>query len=581
MFLILDKRRKMRFILLAAAVILSIILTVILLNLSILKLQNAEIIYPGGSSNSFAMPFEDTSAPTGDFLIKGVMTRNLITPIWVHIIPDDKFLYLKVNAADIPLDQLNSGSLQDYYTGFYFELGKYLKFGKNRIEIGLRNYGGRSALEIKPDYSHALITDILIAILFILSAIMISIPLLFFNLHKKMSGNQAVIIAVLLGILSVLICYYMKDYGSGDFSVFLGWHDYIKNHNGIFALKDKFYDYTPLFIYLITFAVYLPIKKALAIKLIYFLFEILASVYAALIVNERTGSWDKAIDLPVIAFYTILFSPTMILNTQMWGQCDIIYTGLIIASIYYIIKHKLIAAFIFLGFALSFKLQSVFITPLYFFLLIKKEIHWKYFLLIPAAYISSFIPCILLGRPVQDMYLIYVNQASAFGNLLSYGCANFYQWLSPGLAGTFVPAGIILTTAAVFIISLALLRTRRFITNDLVIKLSLISVLIIPFLLPRMHERYYFAADIISIIFAFYFPKYFYLPVIIILISFLSYGPFLMGLTPPVALPILSIGILTAIIMILYDLMNYLFPSKAKRQTFINKFRKQKTFRLK
>jgi hypothetical protein len=44
-----------------------------------------------------------------------------------------------------------------------------------------------------------------------------------------------------------------------------------------------------------------------------------------------------------------------------------------------------------------------------------------------------------------------------------------------------------------------------------------------------MHERYFFPGDVLSIVFAFYYPKYFYVPVMIGLTSFFSYHPFLFG----------------------------------------------------
>jgi Gpi18-like mannosyltransferase len=49
----------------------------------------------------------------------------------------------------------------------------------------------------------------------------------------------------------------------------------------------------------------------------------------------------------------------------------------------------------------------------------------------------------------------------------------------------------------------------------------------VPFFLPRMHERYFYLADVISLLYAFYNPRRWYLPVLIILASTLSYMPYL------------------------------------------------------
>jgi hypothetical protein len=47
-----------------------------------------------------------------------------------------------------------------------------------------------------------------------------------------------------------------------------------------------------------------------------------------------------------------------------------------------------------------------------------------------------------------------------------------------------------------------------------------------------MHQRYFFPADILSIAFGFYFPGYFYIPILLNLVSYFSYQYFLFGVEP-------------------------------------------------
>ena len=51
-----------------------------------------------------------------------------------------------------------------------------------------------------------------------------------------------------------------------------------------------------------------------------------------------------------------------------------------------------------------------------------------------------------------------------------------------------------------------------------------------PFFLPKMHDRYLYSADAISIVFGFYFPEYFLIPVLINLFSFFIYETVLFGM---------------------------------------------------
>jgi len=91
-------------------------------------------------------------------------------------------------------------------------------------------------------------------------------------------------------------------------------------------------------------------------------------------------------------------------------------------------------------------------------------------------------------------------------------------------------------------------------TSSLLIELSLISVIIMPLVLPKMLDRYFYPADVLSILFAFYFPSYFYIPIGMNIISFFAYQPTLFG-TEPVAIPILALGILILVAIVMKDAM--------------------------
>ena len=45
-----------------------------------------------------------------------------------------------------------------------------------------------------------------------------------------------------------------------------------------------------------------------------------------------------------------------------------------------------------------------------------------------------------------------------------------------------------------------------------IVSLALLSVLLAPYLLPHMHERYFYAADLLSLIYWFCYPRRWYVP---------------------------------------------------------------------
>lgn len=53
----------------------------------------------------------------------------------------------------------------------------------------------------------------------------------------------------------------------------------------------------------------------------------------------------------------------------------------------------------------------------------------------------------------------------------------------------------------------------------MLVSLALFYTLLLPYFLPYMHERYWYPADLFSVVFAFYFPEKFYVPILTVLTS--------------------------------------------------------------
>jgi Gpi18-like mannosyltransferase len=163
----------------------------------------------------------------------------------------------------------------------------------------------------------------------------------------------------------------------------------------------------------------------------------------------------------------------------------------------------------------------------------------------------------MAGRSLNSLFSIYLNLAGTFKKL-TLSAPNLYQWISNELYSMVVPLGALLTVTVIVCLVYIIYKSHLKITTPVMIQLALISVLVVPYLLPKMHERYFFAADVISIIFGFYYPRYFFVPIIINLVSLFSYFPYLMlqhGVgVEIVSLPILSLILGLTILITLYHL---------------------------
>ena len=54
------------------------------------------------------------------------------------------------------------------------------------------------------------------------------------------------------------------------------------------------------------------------------------------------------------------------------------------------------------------------------------------------------------------------------------------------------------------------------------------SALLIPFLLPKMHDRYFYPADVFAIVLAFFRPSFWYIAVLLQVSSTMAYSRFLL-----------------------------------------------------
>ena len=364
------------------------------------------------------------------------------------------------------------------------------------------------------------------------------------------------VLIVLTGtLLALYLRYSLRTFESQDYLNFNRWWYLAIKEHGFTALGQDFSNYTPPFLYfLYGVSVLLPkVATVTAVKLPSIAFDFICAWYVYRIVRMK---YDKG-PVPLFAFFAVLLAPTVVLNGAAWGQIDSIYTAALVAFIYYLLKKQNWLACISFSIAFAIKFQSVYLVPLLFVLLLRKMVSWKYLLAIPAIYLISIIPSWLAGRPLLELLTIYVSQVSGYAGLV-HNAPNMYTWFPADLYNLFYPAGIIFAAIICFLYVTVVFKSHVRLSSGVIIQLALASALIVPYFLPKTHDRYFFPADVLSIIFGFYFPDYFYIPLAVNLISFFIYQPFLFG-TDIFPQPFLALALLVVIIILIRHMMVVLY----------------------
>lgn len=196
-----------------------------------------------------------------------------------------------------------------------------------------------------------------------------------------------VVISVILRILLFDMVYW--DYENA-ISI---WYNTLKSE-GFSAFSRSFSDYSPLYLYFLYLLTFIPLPSLYSVKILSVIFDGFLAFVLSRIVFEIT----KNQNISKLSFVVLLLTPTVLMNSSSWGQCDSIYTSFILLSILSIIKQRYLLGYISLGIAFSFKLQSVFVFPAVAIITLNNLLYNKnikllfYPLLIPAIYVISIIP---------------------------------------------------------------------------------------------------------------------------------------------------------------------------------------------
>lgn len=339
------------------------------------------------------------------------------------------------------------------------------------------------------------------------------------------SDYQNVVFLAAGVLLAILLRSLLLPFESGDYIIHFGkWYDFILENGNFSALKYSFANYNvPLLYLMAACSILFPeSSKIFILKGISIVFDFALAFFVYKCVSFKLYRREA-----VLAALATLFAPTVVLNGAMWGQWDSIYTTFLVACIYFLLTRRQAAALIAFGLAFSFKLQAVFLAPFFLWLFVKKKVKIQYFLLALLCWFTTLLPAWLIGRPFGDLLLIYMNQNFIYSSL-SESAPNLYQWISDGYY-SFYPAGIALTVGIASVIAVIVYKSQTKITAARLIFLAFLSVLLTPYVLPKMHDRYFFPADVIAIIFAFYWPRYWYAPIVVGLTSLFTYIRFLAG----------------------------------------------------
>lgn len=365
---------------------------------------------------------------------------------------------------------------------------------------------------------------------------------------------RSVLFLAVLTLLAAGVRISVRSFVADDWSIYWSsWLSELETH-GFRALADDFYDYAPPVMYILYLITLLPVNAMTAFKGLCCLLEFVGAAVIAGMVKECTGSRKKA----QLAYGIFLFLPTVILNAAVWSQCDIIYTLLILCSVYFLMKDKTWTGMWFYGAAFAVKLQTLFIFPFLVILWVRRKVDLKHFITIPIMYLLGILPAWLAGRPFSELLGIYAFQGSKDRWSLSIKFPNIYQIIGNNyFLDEYVGAGMYLILGILMLVMFYMAYRRVRVTKEYVVLMVVFFGMLTTYFLPHMHERYLYLTDAFLLIYVMIRVKRFPLLIGASFLTVVGYAQYLTKNEPNVAYGVLAFIQLAILVQIGLDLYHY------------------------
>lgn len=324
------------------------------------------------------------------------------------------------------------------------------------------------------------------------------------DLQARFTGVLFAIAACLLIWELVHIATWLRVLSPDAALFFLVWWNKLLQLGYFHALTASYSDLTPPTLYLFTFMALFrnAARPWVLLKLINLPFLPIAASLAYGIARRLDANKARSAAVALL----VLLLPVVWQDAFHWGQFDMFYTTFLLGTAYALLAGRSTLAMVLFGSALAIKLPAIFLAPALAAMLFAGELSAPAVALVPLMYVVWVLPAAIAGRSWHSLLGIYLRQSQSYPKL-SLDAPNLYL-----LFQDLIPAGRPFQLASLAAVSLAALaaawmigtylRARKAGTPspDRMIAVMTFSLLAMPYLLPRMHERYYLPGDIFAVL---------------------------------------------------------------------------------
>ena len=186
-----------------------------------------------------------------------------------------------------------------------------------------------------------------------------------------------------------------------------------------------------------------------------------------------------------------VLAPTMLFNAGLWAHGDALFAMLTLWGLYLVLRDHQVAGSVLLGAALATKLQSAFVFPVLLVLFMHRRMKIRHFAVILAAFVAVQAAILMDGYTIAELFGRYNLQlemaAEEIG--LSDNAPGVYGLMKTASVREFSGMGLYFGVACALLTVLAMLRSRREMTDEVILLGALLLAAGLPLVLPQMNAR--------------------------------------------------------------------------------------------
>lgn len=277
-----------------------------------------------------------------------------------------------------------------------------------------------------------------------------------------------------------------------DMAIFLEpWLAHIVHYGPIGAFAHPFSNYEPAYLYLLALG-----SLASGVLAPMTIIKIL-SVCGTLFLTMSCAQVLKAAGAERRGALLALLLPSVILNDALLAQCDALWAGACLFALARMIEGRTLKAMLWCGVGIAFKAQAAFIAPVIIGAMVGRRAPWWQWGVPALVFLATLLPPWLMGWPGLKLLTAYFGQAAwdripgrlanpwMLGTIFADHASR--DWFALGYAA-----------AGAVALLIGCLAARRARDPRIMLLLAAFAGTALPFLLPKMLERYYFLGDVAS-----------------------------------------------------------------------------------